>query len=920
MTESHPEKRAYTASDIKILEGLEAVRKRPGMYIGTTSIDGVHHLIYEIVDNAIDESMGGHCDLIEIIIHPNGEVSVKDNGRGIPVKEHPTAKKSALEVVMTQLHAGGKFSDEVFSFSGGLHGVGCAVVNALSEWCKVEVYRHDNLYSQSYKQGVPIHDVVMMGSSSQRGTKVSFRPDPSIFDDMNYQFETLKNRFRELSFLNKGLTIKLRDSRLAVPKEETFCFEGGLVSYLGFLTKGKTHLADEVVHFESVQTNDSGKVMGAIECAIQWTDSYQEHIYSYVNNIRTMEGGTHVTGLKSSLTRVLQNFGESSGAFKNLKVTPSGDDIREGLFCILCLKVKDPEFQGQTKTKLGNSEVRPWVESGVSKHLQFYFEKNPGSLKKILTKIIEAVRSRVASEKARELTRRKSALDFVGLSGKMSDCQEKNPELCELFIVEGDSAGGSAKQARDRKIQAVLPLRGKILNVERARLHRMLSSVEINTLIKALGTGIGKDNFDISKIRYHKIILMTDADSDGAHIRALILTFFFRYMTSIIERGYLYIAQPPLYLFKKGKTEKYLKDDEDLTQYTMKLGLKESVVMDSNGKVIDHPLMTTLLSYHVHGERFLQKLSHDYEVTLVKYLLNADISWVDWSRHEDVNKLGKTLCSHLADVHDGKAYESFEVRAVEMVVALSSDEEPTSPDESRTNNTDHTANTEEAADSDISTDDSSTAPLSDAEHHEIDKESQRVEDNVEESVEESVENEEYHKKATDTMIAPKQPPAPTEYEVVIESRVANVWKESVINRSFIESADFLELKKNHEQIISLAPPPLILKKKTRDSRNTDETDDVLKTTELADIGKLTEMVVAEAKKGSYIQRYKGLGEMNPEQLEETTMAPFKRRLLRVTIADAIEADRLFTTLMGDEVLPRRQFIEANALNVSGLDV
>ena len=857
---------------------------------------------------------GGHCDLIEIIIHPNGEVSVKDNGRGIPVKEHPTAKKSALEVVMTQLHAGGKFNDEVFSFSGGLHGVGCAVVNALSEWCKVEVYRHGNLYSQSYKQGAPIHDVVIMGSSSQRGTKVSFRPDPSIFDDMNYQFETLKNRFRELSFLNKGLTIKLRDSRLAVPKEETFCFEGGLVSYLGFLTKGKTHLADEVVYFESVQTHKSGKVMGAIECALQWTDSYQEHIYSYVNNIRTMEGGTHVTGLKSSLTRVLQNFGESSGAFKNLKVTPSGDDIREGLFCVLCLKVKDPEFQGQTKTKLGNSEVRPWVESGVSKHLQFYFEKNPGSLKKILTKIIEAVRSRVASEKARELTRRKSALDFVGLSGKMSDCQEKNPELCELFIVEGDSAGGSAKQARDRKIQAVLPLRGKILNVERARLHRMLSSVEINTLIKALGTGIGKDNFDISKIRYHKIILMTDADSDGAHIRALILTFFFRYMTSIIERGYLYIAQPPLYLFKKGKTEKYLKDDEDLTQYTMKLGLKESVVMDSSGKVIDHPLMTTLLSYHVHGERFLQKLSHDYEVTLVKYLLDADISWLDWSHDEDVSKLGRTLCSHLAQMHDGKAYESFEVRAVEMVVSLSSYEEQGSATEQsdQENSGIHTASTEDTADSDSP--DQEVLPtnslIDNSRHDEDEHEDEHGDEN-------QASKEEQEEKEQDKEIAQ----APTEYEVVIESRVANVWKESVINRSFIESADFLELKKTHEQIISLAPPPLILKKKTRDTGSSSEPDnDALKTKELADIGQLTDMVVTEAKKGSYIQRYKGLGEMNPEQLEETTMAPFKRRLLRVTIADAIEADRLFTTLMGDEVLPRRQFIEANALNVSGLDV
>lgn len=883
LTDPAQQSGSYTASDIKILEGLEAVRKRPGMYIGTTSLDGVHHLIYEIVDNSVDEAMGGWCDTIYVTLHSTGEVSVVDNGRGIPVSEHPVAKKSALEVVMTQLHAGGKFDDKAFSFSGGLHGVGSAVVNALSQWCRVEVCRHGSVYFQSYKRGVPDQDVQMMGATSERGTKVVFKPDSTIFEDTDYKFETLKNRFRELAFLNKGLTLVLDDERHAPRKQETYLFEGGIVSYVEFLTKGRAALCDDIIYFNATQVDDSDKVIGGIECAMLWTDSYQEHIFSYVNNIRTVEGGTHVVGLKSSVTRVLQSFGESTGAFKTFKGSLQGDDIREGLFCILSIKVKDPEFQGQTKTKLGNSEVRPWVASGVSKNLQLYFEKNPKSLKKIIAKILDAARSRLASEKARELTRRKSALDFVGLSGKISDCQEKNPELCELFIVEGDSAGGSAKQARDRKIQAVLPLRGKILNVERARLHRMLSSVEINTLIKALGTGIGKDNFDIAKIRYHKIILMTDADSDGAHIRALILTFFFRYMPEIIERGYLYIAEPPLYLFKKGKTQKYLKDDEDLAQYTMKQGLKESAVYNARGEHIEHSLIRVLLSYYIHGQKHLKKLAHSYEETLVGYLLDVEPSSIDWTQPQEVEALKDVLCEFLAKAHEGKAYEQGLIRKCAPARRLEevSLELPDSMSGDEGNNTDAPV-LHLDADSDTSLrSGSGELPSGDSS------------DNL------------ASLSALDSCAQ--------SYEVVIESRVDNIWKESVVNQAFFELPDFQEYKKTHYKLTELAPPPLSFKKKTATEADGD-------TIVMNNIGELTEYVTSAAKKGSYIQRYKGLGEMNPSQLEETTMAPHKRRLVRVSVADAMEADQIFTTLMGDEVQPRRHFIETNALNVSTLDV
>ena len=583
----------YSADNIQILEGLEAVRKRPGMYIGSTTSDGLHHLVYEVVDNSIDEAMGGHCDTIDVRLLIDGSCSVGDNGRGIPVDVHKNGK-SALEVIMTVLHAGGKFDDKAFAFSGGLHGVGASVVNALSEWCRVEVKKDGKVYSQSYKIGLPDADVAVTGTTDKRGTEVSFKPDTTIFSETKFSFEILAKRFRELAFLNSGIRINLKDE--TTDQEESFFYEGGLASFVEYLSKGRNRLHSSPVYINTQQVDDNGKIEATMECALQWTDGYTESFYSYVNNIHTPEGGTHVTGLRSALTRVVNQFAEQSGQLKSFKEGITGDDIREGLVGVVAVRIKNPEFQGQTKNKLGTAEVRTWVDSVVSDKLSAYFEQNPDIVKRVVMKIIEAARARIAAKKARELTRRKGALDFAGLPGKMADCQEKDPSLCELFLVEGDSAGGSAKQARDKKTQAVLPLRGKILNVEKARYDKMLSSQEIKLLIQALGTGIGKNDFDITKLRYHKIILMTDADVDGAHIRTLLLTFFFRQMPEILERGYLYIAQPPLYKYRKGKSEQYLKDEGALLSYLVDAGMTTLDIKDARGRSVDRSVMQSLIA------------------------------------------------------------------------------------------------------------------------------------------------------------------------------------------------------------------------------------------------------------------------------------------------------------------------------------
>lgn len=801
----------YSAENIKVLEGLEAVRKRPGMYIGSTSADGLHHLIYEIVDNSIDEAMAGFCDRIIVTLHGDGFVSILDNGRGIPVGEHRTEKKSALEVVMTTLHAGGKFDDKAFSFSGGLHGVGASVVNALSSECAVEVYQNGHIHRQSYRCGEPQSVVEVLGETERRGTFTKFKPDRSIFaEEALVSFEVLSRRFRELAFLNKNLHIDLIDE--GQEQQTEFYYEGGLVSFCQFLSKGRVSLHAQPLYIARQETSSKGELKAVVECALNWTDGYKENLFSYVNNIATGEGGTHLTGFKGAVTRVVNNLAENSPQLKGFNDQITGDDIREGLTAIVSVRIKDPEFQGQTKTRLGNPEVRSWVESIVQSELHDYFEENPDVLKKVLQKVIDAARARVAARKARELTRRKGAMDFAGLPGKMADCQEKDPALCELFLVEGDSAGGSAKQARNRKYQAVLPLRGKILNVEKARFDQMLSSTEIKLLIKAIGTGIGKDEFDIAKIRYHKIILMTDADVDGSHIRTLILTFFYRNMAEIIERGYLYIAQPPLYKYQKGKAQRYLKDDRELTDFLGDIGLDGLAIIDAEDQQLDRVALKAAFNSQERYEELLRIAARRREAAVVEYLVNSEHCTVEAVADEG---RAQHLCQQLEQhVDTAKASAHY------------------------------------------------------------DEQSGR-------------------------------------YQLSLRTRVGDVPKVFTIDASFFNSPAVVEMKRLSQKIATVASLPFSCLDKGSEGQVIKKTDSVRG---------LKEFVLQRGRKGAQIQRYKGLGEMNPEQLEETTMADDRRTLLQVNVESAIEADRIFSILMGSDVEPRREFISENALNVRNLDI
>ena len=825
----------YTADNIQVLEGLDAVRKRPGMYIGSTSTDGLHHLVYEIVDNSIDEAMGGHCSHIEVMLHLDGSASVRDNGRGIPVTIHPKENRSAVEVVMTVLHAGGKFDDKAFAFSGGLHGVGASVVNALSEWCYVEVRRDSKVHKQAYQRGKPDAPLEVIGTTDEHGTFTCFKADPEIFADTTFIFETLSRRLKELAFLNRGLRIKLSDER--TDQLADFVYEGGLVSYCEFLGKGKTPLHDKPLYIFGQQFHESGQLLGQVEVVLQWTDAYNESIFSFVNNINTVEGGTHLTGLKAALTRIVNSFAESTGMLKTFKEGITGEDIREGLVGICSIRVKNPEFQGQTKTKLGNAEVRNWVETIVAEKLSDYFNENPAIVKRVVQKIIDAARARLAAKKARELTRRKGALDFAGLPGKMADCQSKDPAECELFLVEGDSAGGSAKQARDRRVQAVLPLRGKILNVEKARYDKMLSSVEIKLLIKAIGTGIGKEDFDVSKIRYHKIIIMTDADVDGAHIRTLLLTFFFRQMPEIIERGYLYIAQPPLYKYKKGKVERYLKDDRELLEFLSDVGMNNLEIRDKGGRSIDKAMIKSLLARFSRYSELMQMASKRRIKELIDYLVTNPA--VDASSLGSEEKAAETLQAILQ--HLNTDYPASRIHADGQVI--------------------------------------------------FDQEYSR-------------------------------------YKLKIETRVRDVPRISFIDAGIFTSGEIIELRRIKKQIEEIAESPFTFERSGKKEKVevVEESDTAAApvapgsgTGRLTSFEDLRDFIVQEGRKGAYVQRYKGLGEMNPDQLEETTMVVEKRTLLQVEIDDAIEADLLFSTLMGDDVEPRREFIQTNALNVKNLD-
>ena len=801
----------YTADKIKILEGLEAVRKRPGMYIGDTGFRGFHHCVYEIVDNAVDEALAGYCTEIKVIIHVDNSLTVVDNGRGIPVDIHPTEKISAAEIVYTKLHAGGKFNEDggAYKVSGGLHGVGASVVNALSKWVRLEIKKQGKVHRLEFDRGNAKEPLKVIGDCDPKdtGTAVTFKSDNEIFEVHEYSYDTLANRFREMAFLNKGLKIVLFDER--TEKTETFHYEGGLAEFVTYLNRAKTPIHKEAIYF--FQSRDNYEV----EVAMQWTDGYTETMTSYANNINTPEGGVHVSGFKTALTRVLNNYAKDNNLLKNIKISLTGDDMREGLTAIISVKLTNPQFEGQTKSKLGNSEVEGIVNSLVGDRLKIYLEENPNVGKTILKKSIDAAAAREAARKARELTRRKTALDFSGLPGKMADCQEKNPELCEIYIVEGDSAGGSAKQGRDRRTQAVLPLKGKILNVEKARYDKMLGNDEIKMLVQAIGTSIGKDSFDISKLRYYKIVIMTDADVDGSHIRTLLLTLFYRQFPEIVERGHLYIAQPPLYKYKKGKNERYLKDGGALEAYLVASSLSDSEV------TIDG-----------------QKVELEQVKAIVNKFRNYNHTLDSYDRHYDANFL-RTI------VEDGslKADTMKDKAKLQTYVDMIS--------------------------------------------HKLMKDAHVSLKKYNLAVEEDVKN--------------------LGYQIRVQVVSSLKTKNFRIGMNFAESSEFADLINQFEGIQRYVDSEFVMKH----AQNTN------KHKGLADFASF---VSTEGRQGAYIQRYKGLGEMNPEQLWETTMNPDNRTLLQVKIEDTIDADQVFSVLMGDQVDPRREFVETNALNVRNLDI
>ncbi|HEX9078451.1 MAG TPA: DNA topoisomerase (ATP-hydrolyzing) subunit B [Desulfuromonadaceae bacterium] len=788
----------YGAENIKVLEGLAAVRKRPAMYIGSTSSQGLHHLVYEIVDNSIDEALAGHCDNVSVTINTDGSVTVVDNGRGIPTDMHPTEGRSAAEVVLTVLHAGGKFDNTSYKVSGGLHGVGVSVVNALSRWLELEIRRDGKVWRQSYRRGDPLAPLEVVGETKKRGTKVTFMPDEEIFETTEYSFDVLSQRLRELAFLNAGVRITIADER-ADNKRHEFYYEGGINSFVEYLNRNKTPLHPRPIYFRG----DKGGV--EMEVSMQYNDSYDEKIFTFANNINTHEGGTHLVGFKAALTRTMNAYAAANNLLKNAKVTISGDDLREGLTCVISVKIPQPQFEGQTKTKLGNSEVKGYVETLMNERLAQFLEENPAIAKRILEKSIEAARAREAARKARDLTRRKGALDMVGLPGKLADCQEKDPAQCELYLVEGDSAGGSAKQGRDRKFQAILPLKGKILNVEKARFDKMISSQEIRTLITALGTGIGKEDFDIAKLRYHRIIVMTDADVDGSHILTLLLTFFYRNMRELIERGHLFIAQPPLYKVKRGKKEQYLRDDPAMQKFLLEEGSEDLVLRLEKGDrvYIGKQIIPVIRQFIENRAIFDKVVKKGIAGDLLSIIVRANVP----AGIEELSGL-TTYLDAMKALSPGSDYQVEEERITFRI-----------------------GNIRAIIDQQV---------LSVLSTH--------------------------------------------EYELLVENH-RRVVETMADGRAFLEQQEggkvMLETD-NHEELLAF--------------------------------------FLENAKKGLAIQRYKGLGEMNPEQLWETTMNPDNRVLLEVKIEDLVEADEIFTILMGDQVEPRRDFIEQNALNVVNLDI
>ncbi|MER1966561.1 DNA topoisomerase (ATP-hydrolyzing) subunit B [Castellaniella sp. GW247-6E4] len=805
---------AYGADSIKMLKGLEAVRKRPGMYIGDTSDGtGLHHMVFEVVDNAIDEALAGYCDDIVVAIHADNSISVTDNGRGIPTAIHKDDEhhRSAAEIVMTELHAGGKFDQNSYKVSGGLHGVGVSCVNALSEWLRLTIWRNGKEHQIEFRRGARTAPLAVIGESERTGTRVQYLADGEIFSNIDYTYEILARRLRELSFLNNGVKIRLVDERTG--QEENLAFLGGVKGFVQYINRSKTVLHDNI--FAVSTESDAGGTRVGVEVAMQWNDGYAETVLCFTNNIPQRDGGSHLTGLRAAMTRILNKYITDNELAKKAKVDTSGDDMREGLACVLSVKVPEPKFSSQTKDKLVSSEVRPAVEEAVSRTLETWLLENPTDARALCAKIVEAARAREAARKAREMTRRKSVLEGAGLPGKLADCQEKDPALCELYIVEGDSAGGSAKQGRDRKFQAILPLRGKVLNVEKARFDRLLSSEQITTLITALGTSIGPD-FNIDKLRYHRIIIMTDADVDGAHIRTLLLTLFYRQMPALIERGYVYIAQPPLYKVKVGRDERYLKDDAEEAEFMLQVALKDtSLVPRAEASPIEGEALNALAHQYVLADTVIARLSRVLDVEALSAMAEGvNISLVDEAAARDsAHRLGQAL-------HD-----------------------PADPEAVRV----------------------------EAQFNELD-ESWRL--------------------------------------AVQRMHYGNV-RVSIFDRAFVRGGDYATLARTAKTFLGLIGKGALIRRGTGDK---------LKEKPIADFREAMQWLRAEAERGIGKQRYKGLGEMNPGQLWETTMDPAVRRLLRVQIEDAIAADEVFVTLMGDNVEPRRAFIEAHALQAGNIDV